>query len=209
MDVREVEEITKFLEESGVCTDKLYLISKPLKRDFQNILTSVKVPSGWEDRGYTIEPHHTTYKFRHKLVRNFLERKKSEGFKLTRLSSEQFFRELKGFLDSECGETFPDFELDVRSKHNIDLFEQNIKLQGVVVWKSDERAIACVLVQKEECRRQEGTGRFSQSDELCVKIDDNDSLVEGFHVKVAIGDIVEVTKCRRKKETALEPEIIK
>ena len=27
MDVREVEEITKFLEESGVCTDKLYLIS--------------------------------------------------------------------------------------------------------------------------------------------------------------------------------------
>ena len=208
MDVREVEEITKFLEESGVCTDKLYLISKPLKRDFQNILTSVKVPSGWEDRGYIIEPHHTTYKFRHKLVRNFLERKKSEGFKLTRLSSEQFFLELKGFLDSECGETFPDFDLDVRSKHNIDLFEQNIKLQGVVVWKSDERAIACVLVQKEECRPG-GTGRFSPSDELCVKIDDNDSLGEGFHVKVAIGDIVKVTKCRRKKETALEPEIIK
>lgn len=208
MDVREVEEITKFLEESGVCTDKLYLISKPLKRDFQNILTSVKVPSGWEDRGYIIEPHHTTYKFRHKLVRNFLERKKSEGFKLTRLSSEQFFLELKGFLDSECGETFPDFDLDVRSNHNIDLFEQNIKLQGVVVWKSDERAIACVLVQKEECRPG-GTGRFSPSDELYVKIDDNDSLVEGFHVKVAIGDIVEVTKCRRKKETALEPEIIK
>ena len=155
MDVREVEEITKFLEESGVCTDKLYLISKPLKRDFQNILTSVKVPSGWEDRGYTIEPHHTTYKFRHKLVRNFLERKKSEGFKLTRLSSEQFFRELKGFLDSECGETFPDFDLDVRSKHNIDLFEQNIKLQGVVVWKSDERAIACVLVQRKNAEDRE------------------------------------------------------
>lgn len=207
MDVREVEELTSFLKESGVCTDKLCLIS--LKRDFQDILTTVKVPSGWEDRGYTLEPHHTTYKFRHKLVRNFLERKKSVGFKLTRLSSEQFFCELKGFLDSECGETFPDFDLDLRSKHSIDLFEQNIKLEGVVVWKSDERAIACVLVKKEECRRQGGTGRFSPSDELCVKIEDNDSFGEGFHVKVAIGDIVKVTKCRRKKETALEPEIIR
>lgn len=207
MDVREVEELTSFLKESGVCTDKLCLIS--LTRDFQDILTSVKVPSGWKDRGYTLEPHHTTYKFRHKLVRNFLEKKKSVGFEVTsRDSSKQFVCDLKGYLDSECGKTFPDFDLDLRSKLNIDLFEQNIKLQGVVVWKSDERAAAFVLVKKEECRIQRGSGRFLPSDELFVKIDDN-SVVEGFHVKVAIGDIVEVTECRRKKVTALELEIIK
>ena len=62
-------------------------------------MTDVKVPSGFADNDYKLEPHHKTYKFRHKLVKDFIDVKKSEDFRLTENShSKQFFDELKRFL---------------------------------------------------------------------------------------------------------------
>ena len=39
--------------------------------------------------------------------------------------------------------------------------------------------------------------------------EEDDTNHERFHLNLAVGDIVEVTKCRRKEGTALEPEIVK
>ena len=38
--------------------------------------------------------------------------------------------------------------------------------------------------------------------------EEDDTDHEGFHLKLAVGDIVEVKKCRRKEGTALEPDIV-
>ena len=185
---------------SKVCKDVLK--RRSFKEKFQYFLTNVKIPSGWEGKGYKLQQKHRTYKYRFQLLGNLIDKKKSEGFSLTSTTSEQFFDELKQFSDTHSDETFSDLDYDHRN--NIDLLEQNIKLQGVVVRKSDKWAY--VLIRKEGRSGQGDAGSLS---ELVVSLRDEGKSGEGFHLKVAEGDIVEVTKCRRRKEMALEPEIIK
>ena len=204
----EAKKLVKYLHELGIC--KNLLLFRTLEENFQAFLTDVKVPSGFVDNDYKLEPHHKTYKFRHKLVKEFIDVKKSEDFRLTENShSKQFFDELKQFVElSETG-SFSDFDLEQTGRlQKIDLFEENVKVQGVVVCKFSKKAKACVLIKRKDLRR-ELTGSFSLSEVFVDLCEEDNTGHEGFHLNLAVGDIVEVTKCRRKEGTALEPEIVK
>ena len=61
----EAKNLVKYLQELGIC--KNLLLFRTLEENFQAFLTDVKVPSGFADNDYKLEPHHKTYKFRHKL----------------------------------------------------------------------------------------------------------------------------------------------
>ena len=185
---------------SNVCKDALKRCS--FKKKFQSFLTNVKIPPGWGDKGYRLQQKHRTYQYRLQLLRNLIAKKMSEGFSLTSATSEQFFDELKQFSDSHSDERFSDLDYDHRN--STDLLEQNVKLQGVVVRKSDKWAY--ILIKKEGRAGQGDAGSLS---ELVVSLHNEEKSGEGFHLEVAEGDIVEVTKCRRLEEMALEPEIIK
>ena len=107
----EAKNLVKYLQELGIC--KNLLLFRTLEENFQAFLTDVKVPSGFADNDYKLEPHHKTYKFRHKLVKKFIDIKKSEYFRLTEnLHSKQFFDELRQFVElSETEGSFSDFDL--------------------------------------------------------------------------------------------------
>ena len=90
----EAKNLVKYLQELGIC--KNLLLFRTLEENFQAFLTDVKVPSGFADNDYKLEPHHKTYKCRHKLVKKFIDIKKSEYFRLTENSHpKQFFDELR------------------------------------------------------------------------------------------------------------------
>ncbi|CAH3144169.1 unnamed protein product, partial [Porites lobata] len=190
---------------------KNLLLFRTLEENFQAFLTDVKVPSGFADNDYKLEPHHETYKFRRKLVKEFIDVKKSKDFRLTENShSKQFFDELKQFVElSENEGSFSDFDLEQTGRlQKIDLFEENVKVKGVVVCKFSKKAKVCVLIKtKDPCRGL--TGSFSLSEVFVDLREEDDTDHEGFHLKLAVGDIVEVTKCRRKEGTALEPDIVR
>ena len=150
------------------------------------------------------------YKFRRKLVKEFIDVKKSKDFRLTENShSKQFFDELKQFVElSENEGSFSDFDLEQTGRlQKIDLFEENVKVKGVVVCKFSKKAKVCVLIKrKDPCRGL--TGSFSLSEVFVDLREEDDTDHEGFHLKLAVGDIVEVKKSRRKEGTALEPDIV-
>ena len=133
------------------------------------------------------------------MVKCFIEKKTSEGLRLTSVSqSKEFFVELKQFADdSESEEDLSDLDLDQGRQHRV---------RGVVVWKSNKTANACV---KEDHRRQGDTGSFLLSELSVNFLNENDTDHEGFHLQLAVGDIVEVTKCSRKDGIALEQDIEK
>ena len=113
-------------------------------------MTDVKglFSSGFADNDYKLEPHHKTYKFRHKLVKKFIDIKKSEYFRLTENShSKQFFDELRQFVElSETEGSFSDFDLEQTDRlQKIDLFEENVKVKGVVVCKFSKKKQRCVF----------------------------------------------------------------
>ena len=149
----EVKNLVKYLKELGICNNPF--LSGTLEKNFQDFLTDVRVPVGFTD-DYKLEPHHTTYKFRHKLVKMFIDEKKYEDFRLTDNShSNQFFDELKQFAElSETEGSFSDFDLEQTGRlQKIDLFEENVKVQGVVVCKFSKKAKVCVLIKtKDPCR---------------------------------------------------------
>ena len=204
----EVKNLVKYLKELRICNNPF--LSRTLEENFQNFLTDVKLPLGFAD-DYKLEPHHTTYKFRHKLVKKFIDKKKYEDFRLTDNShSNQFFDELKHFAElSETEESLSDFDLEQTGRlPKIDLFEENVKVQGVVVCKFSEKAKVCVLIKRKDlCRGL--TGSFSLSEVFVDLREEDETGHEGFYLNLAVGDIVDVTKCRRKEGTALEPEIVK
>jgi len=207
----EVKNLVKYLKELGICNNPF--LSGTLEKNFQDFLTDVRVPVGFTD-DYKLEPHHTTYKFRHKLVKKFIDKKKYEDFRLTDNShSNQFFDELKQFAElSETEGSFSDFDLEQTGRlQKIDLFEENVKVQGVVVCKFSKKAKVCVLIKRKDlCRELTGSFSLSLLSEVFVDLcEGDDTGHEGFHLNLAVGDIVEVTKCRRKEGTALEPDIVK
>ena len=146
----EAKKLVKYLQELGICNN--LLLFRTLEENFQAFLTDVKVPSGFADNDYKLEPHHKTYKFRHKLVNKFIDIKKSEDFRLTENShSKQFFDDLKKFVElSESEGSFSDFDLGQTGRlQKIDLFEENVKVKGVVVCKFSKKAKVCVLIKNE------------------------------------------------------------
>ena len=185
-----------------ICEDRL---QRHLIKDKCRIfLTEVTVPSGWEDTGYKLDENCPSYKYRLEVLKKFVERKKTEGFEsVTSETSKQFFDELRKFsADSGSTDSFPEFIYDSRQKPQVDLFEQNIRLQGVVVHKFSKDLKASVLIKTEDYGKRRGHGSVKSSlSELVVKLQDVGDLVEG--------DVVEVTKCRRKEGEAWEPEVIK
>ena len=180
---------------SKFCKDGL--IRKEFLKRCDTFLTEVKVPAKWKDRtDYKLQEVHETYKYREKVIRVFVVDKESEGFKPTRKTIKQFFDELECFANSaETDNAFSGIH-DKSCKNRpavCDLFdEDDVKLQGVVVRKTDQNA--WVLVKKKH--------------ELIVDLQAHEegSFSKGFPLKV--GDIVEVTRFQRGTETALEPDVM-
>ena len=85
----------------------------------------------------------------------------------------------------------------------MDLFLQNVKLQGEAVRKSGKKLAASVLVKKEGRSEQTRLGATSDSmlSELVVSLQGANQPGEEFHLKVSVGEIViiEVTKCTRNE----------
>ena len=56
--------------------------------------------------------------------------------------------------------------------------------------------------------KQDGATSDSMQLELAVSLQHEDQPGEEFDMKVSVGDIVEVTKCRRKEGEAMEAEVV-
>lgn len=183
---------------SRFCKDGL--LRKGFNRSCQTFLTEVKVPTTWKDRtANKLEQHHKTYKYREELLRIFIVKKESEGFKLTHKTKQQFFDELERFSNSaETRNTFSDkYDKSYEGSPTVyDLFDQDdVKLHGVVVRETDKKA--WVLVKKEHVHVPSGKRVF----ELIFDLQACNDFSTGFPLKV--GDVVEIYK--RETETALEP----
>ena len=184
------------------------LLRPEFERRCLTFLTKVKVPTRWKGTTTAFKLHedHETYRYREKLLRIFFGKKELEGFELTHNTQKQFFEELECFSNS--AETHNTYFSEKRDKNNssptvYDLFGQDdVKLQGVVVRKTDQNA--WVLVKK-ECVP---SGKIEQK-ELIIDLQarDEDDFSTGFPLKE--GDILEVTECKRGTETVLEPDVIR
>ena len=193
-----------------ICKDKLQ--SRQVKDHCLNFLSNVEVPLGWKDESYKLNQDLPTYKYRLQILKDFVAKKEEGGVFVTSSTCEIFFNELKQFSSDSRNDDDEFWEHD-DGQHNrpgVDLFLQNIKLQGVVVRKSKKRLKASVLVKKEGRSEQRGLGATSDSTlaELFVSLQREDQPGEEFDMKVSVGDIVEVTKCRRREGEAMEPEVV-
>ena len=174
------------------------LIRNEFMQGCDRFLTEVKVPTKWKGRAdYKLQQVHETYQHREKVIREFVDKKISEKFKISRKTKAQFFDDLESFSNStETNNTLCDPHHDKSCKSRPvcpdPLDEDDVKLQGVVVRKSDQNA--WVLVKKDQ--------------ELVIDLQahEEDSFSTGFSVKV--GDIVEVTRFQRETETILEIDVI-
>ena len=185
---------------SIICKDVFEL--RTFKSKCEEFLTEVSVPASWEGNAYRLHPGNPTYRYRKKLLSNFIRKRVSEGFTVKSGTTKQFFDELQEFSNlSELNGGFSEFWSSERPAL-IDLFEQNIKLCGPVVWKSDTELKVSVLI------KTRGRNRQDQDDTPTEHIIDlQNELEEGYCIKV--GDIVEVSKCGRNERIAFEPEVIK
>ena len=175
------------------------LIGNEFLQGCDRFLTEVKVPAKWKGRAdYKLQKVHETYQYREKIIREFVGKKESQKFKISRKTITQFFDELERFVNSaETNNTLCDLHHDKSCKSRpfcSDQFdEDDVKLQGVVVRKSDQNA--WVLVKKEQ--------------ELIIDLQahENDSFSSGFPA-VKVGDIVEVTRFQMETETILGTDVI-
>ncbi len=182
----------------SICKDALEI--RNFKGKCVEFLTEVAIPAGWKDTSYVLSQGHPTYKCRKKLLTDFINKQKSEGVTVTGTTTKQFFEQLKEFSElAEGNDSFSEIS-SPGCPALIDLFEENLKLHGVVVWKSDTKLKASVLIKR--------NGRSKQRSNLSLTehvIDVRNESKGGYCFKV--GDIVEITKCARKQGVALEPEV--
>jgi len=185
---------------SIICKDALE--RRNFKIKCEEFLSKVSVPAGWEGKAYTLHQGNPTYRYRKNLLSNFIHQKASDGFIVKGGTTKQFLDELQEFSNlSESDDSFSEF-WSSESPALIDLFEQNIKLFGPVVRKSHTERKVSVLIKTR--------GRNGQDDNLPFTehvIDLQNEFEDGYCIKV--GDIVEVTKCRRNEGVAFEPEVKK
>ena len=182
-----------------ICKDRLERV-KFVKR-FQTFLTEVDLPDDWEDSsGYELREALPTYKHRYNCLRKFVEQTKGESMTADQL--EDFVQNIEKAAHSPL-ETEKSFSSIQEYEHQpFDLFEQNFKVKGVVVRKCEKKLKASILTKK----RGHGEQKFFLN-ELVVNIKDASKSGGGFQLKV--GDVVEVTKCRRKEGIALDAQLIK
>lgn len=176
---------------SKFCKDGLY--KTDFLKECDTFLTKVKVPAKWKDGSdYRLQQVHETYQYREKVIREFVCKKESEKFKVSRQTKGDFFKELE---TAETNNTFSDLDYKSgKSRTAISpLFGEDVKLQGVVVRKTDQNA--WVLVRK--------------GAELIVDLQTNEkgSFSKGLP-PLKVGDIVEVTRFQNETETTLEPDVI-
>lgn len=185
-----------------ICKDKLQCCQ--FKKQCEYFLSTVEVPSGWKDESYKLHEDLPTYKYRLQILKDFVTIKEASGEFVTSSTCEEFFHEFKQFsLESRNqNDEFWEHYNGQRSRPGVDLFQQNVKLQGVVLRKSENWLKASVLVKKE------GHGEQRGLKELVVSLQHEGQAGEEFHLKVSVGDIVEVTKCRRREGEALEPDVV-
>lgn len=207
MDSDEAKFIDNLVSRALIVKDPLQL--PQVTKKCLTFLTKVEIPSGWEEKSYKLDQSLPTYKYRLGILKKFIDKKKAEG---SSCGGYTVLDELKQFL-AESGslidDSFSESAQDERQEAELDLFEQNIKLQGVVVRKSEKQLKVSVLVKSEDYSKRQsehGSGKFSEL--IVVALQHEDNLDEEFHLKVAVGDIVEVTKCRRKQGMAWELEVI-
>lgn len=201
--------LTMATEEDGNIDSLVSIICKDVleRRNFKSkceeFLTKVSVPASWpEGNAYRLHQGNPTYRYRKKLLSNFIQKRSSEGFTVKSSTTKQFFDELQEFSAlSESNDSFSEFWSSERPAL-IDLFEQNIKLCGPVVRKFDTELKVSVLLKTRGHSRQDGNLSFTEH-----IIDLQNEFKEDYQIKV--GDIVEATKCRRNDRVAFEPEVIK
>ena len=201
---------------SKICKDQLRY--KQVKHKFLSFLSDVEIPSGWEDKSYKLYEEHPTYKYRLQILKDYVEEKVAKGiFVTSKTSTAELFDELKQFsckwesLSTRDNDRLWERVHDQKGIAGVDLFLQNVKLEGVVVRKSEIRKKVSVLVKREGFRTS-AAGHATTSDftlsELVVGLENEGQTGDEFHLKVAVGDIVEVKKCRRKDGEGLEPEVV-
>ena len=185
--------IKEFL--SKFCKDGL------TRKDFldrcDTFLTEVRVPAKWKDGSdYRLEQVHETYQYREKVIREFVCKKESEKFKVSRQTKRQFFDELEHFADSaESNNTLSDLShKSCKSRAAVSpLFVEDVKLQGAVVRKTDNNAWVLVNKGQELIVDRQGNEKGNFSKGL---------------PPLKVGDIVEVTRFQNETETTLEPDVI-
>lgn len=154
--------LTMATEEDGNIDDLVSIICNDVlerhnfKSKCEEFLTKVSVPAGWKQcTAYRLHQGHPTYKYRKKLLTNFIQKQKSEGFTVKSTTRKQFFEQLQQFSElSEPDDSFSEFNSSGRPAL-VDLFEQNLKLLCVVVRKSDTGLRASVLIETKGHNRQD------------------------------------------------------
>lgn len=183
---------------SSICKDVLEL--RNFKGKCVEFLTEVTVPAGWKDTPYRLSQGHPTYKYRKKLLTDFIDKQKSEGVTVTGTTTKHFFEQLQEFSElAEASDSFSEFS-SPGCPALVDLFEENLKLHGVVVRKSDTKFKASVLIKRK------GRGKQRGNLSLTEHVINGKSESEGGY-RFKVGDIVEITKCARWQGVALEPEV--
>nr|XP_058942771.1 NFX1-type zinc finger-containing protein 1-like [Pocillopora verrucosa] len=196
---------------SRICPGVDFFERRKFKDKLVEYLTHVSVPAGWETNGYRLSKKHPTYKYHKRLLENFIDKQKLEdekqklaGSTVTKTTPEVFFEQLKQFVKvEEQNDSFSEF-CDSRRSALIDLFEENLKPHGVVIRKCTYNAGHCKLSVLIKVPRKAQDGH---SELIEHAIDVKNESLRGYDLKV--GDIVEVTQCRRKEGVAMEPELIK
>ena len=196
---------------SRICPGVDFFERRKFKDKLVEYLTHVSVPAGSETNGYRLSKKHPTYKYHKRLLENFIDKQKLEdekqklaGSTVPKTTPEVFFEQLKQFVKvEEQNDSFSEF-CDSRRSALIDLFEENLKLRGVVIRKCTYNAGHCKLSVLIKVPRKAQDGH---SELIEHAIDVKNESLRGYDLKV--GDIVEVTQCRRKEGVAMEPEVIK
>ena len=135
---------------SRICPNIDFFERKKFKHKLLEYLTHVSVPVGWETCGYKLSEEHPTYKYRNRLLGNFIEKQKLDEEKqksasliVTKTTPEEFIEQLKQFVkEAEQNDSFSEF-CESRSSALIDLFQENFKLCGVVIRKCTYNAGHC------------------------------------------------------------------
>lgn len=186
-----------------ICKD--VLDRKQFVQAFQRFLTKVDLPDDWKDSGYELQDIHPTYKYRHDCLRKFVAQKEAEHIEVEFDRLGEFIKQLKNaaILNSPLEVENSFSHLQEQKSQPFDLFEQNIKLEGVVVRKCEKRLRASILTK----RPDHHSGQRFILNELVINVED--ARKAGGEFQLEVGDIVELTKCRRKEGMAIDAEVIK
>ena len=187
----------------NICKDRLD--REKFEERFQRFLKKVDLPDDWEESsGYELQDDLPTYKHRYNCLRKLVEQtvEETEAPILTVDQLEHFIKKIEIAAHSSL-ETEKSFS-SVQEQENrpFDLFEKHIAIKGVVVRKCEKKLKASILTKKKDSGKKK-----LLLNELVINIQDASKSGGGFQLN--IGDVVEVTKCRRKEGVALDAQLIK